>query len=224
MMRRDNKKQLMIYIFILVITCILKMPYITEIIDDYSLIPFNIVVYYSKNNYINFVWLIPIVASSFILTSTLYYKLINFDVRFKNRYRYLLELLKDNLWSSILFALFTTIMQWLIFAIYFKFNIEINEMLCIIIIKYALEIYLLSISILIISLLINNFIYSYVIIISIIIILINSFRVPFFPFVNLYCDYNINIIDIIMVFILVLLIKSIYEKKDLGGAKNEIDC
>ena len=47
---------------------------------------------------------------------------------------------------------------------------------------------------------------------------------PFFPFVNLYCDYNINIIDIIMVFILVLLIKSIYEKKDLGGAKNEIDC
>ncbi len=224
MMRRYNKKQLMIYIFILVITCILKMPYITEIIDDYSLIPFNIVVYYSKNNYINFVWLIPIVASSFILTSTLYYKLINFDVRFKNRYRYLLELLKDNLWSSILFALFTTIMQWLIFAIYFKFNIEINEMLCIIIIKYALEIYLLSISILIISLLINNFIYSYVIIISIIIILINSFRVPFFPFVNLYCDYNINIIDIIMVFILVLLIKSIYEKKDLGGAKNEIDC
>lgn len=223
-MRRYNKKQLMIYIFILVITCILKMPYITEIIDDYSLIPFNIVVYYSKNNYINFVWLIPIVASSFILTSTLYYKLINFDVRFKNRYRYLLELLKDNLWSSILFALFTTIMQWLIFAIYFKFNIEINEMLCIIIIKYALEIYLLSISILIISLLINNFIYSYVIIISIIIILINSFRVPFFPFVNLYCDYNINIIDIIMVFILVLLIKSIYEKKDLGGAKNEIDC
>ena len=161
-MRRYNKKQLMIYIFILVITCILKMPYITEIIDDYSLIPFNIVVYYSKNNYINFVWLIPIVASSFILTSTLYYKLINFDVRFKNRYRYLLELLKDNLWSSILFALFTTIMQWLIFAIYFKFNIEINEMLCIIIIKYALEIYLLSISILIISLLINNFIYSYI--------------------------------------------------------------
>lgn len=223
-MRRYNKKQLMIYIFILVITCILKMPYITEIIDDYSLIPFNIVVYYSKNNYINFVWLIPIVASSFILTSTLYYKLINFDVRFKNRYRYLLELLKDNLWSSILFALFTTIIQWFIFAIYFKFNIEINEMLCIIIIKYALEIYLLSISILIISLLINNFIYSYVIIISIIIILINSFRVPFFPFVNLYCDYNINIIDIIMVFILVLLIKSIYEKKDLGGVKNEIDC
>lgn len=224
MMKKYNKKQLLIYIFILIITCILKIPYIPEIIDDYSLIPFNIVVYYSKNNYINFVWLIPILSSSFILASTLYYKLINFDVRFKNRYRYLLKLLKDNLWSSILFAIFTTVTQWLIFMIYFKFNIEMNEILCVIIIKYALEIYLLSISILLISLLINNFIYSYVIIISIIIILINSFRVSFFPFVNLYCDYNINIIDVIMVFILVLLIKFIYEKKNLGGVKNEIDC
>lgn len=222
-MKKYNKKQLLIYISILVLTCILKMPYIPEIIDDYSLIPFNIVVYYSKNNYINLVWLIPIVASSFILASTLYYKLINFDTRFKSRYRYLLKLLKDSLCSSILFSIFTTITQWLIFMICFKFKIEMNEMLFVIIIKYALEIYLLSISILTISLLINNFIYSYVIIISTIIILINSFRVSFFPFVNLYCDYNINIIDIIMVFVLVLLIKFIYKKKNLGGVKIEID-
>ena len=220
-MKKYNKKQLLIYISILVLTCILKIPYIPEIIDDYSLIPFNIIVYYSKNSYINFVWLIPIVSSSFILSSTLYYKLINFDTRFKNRYRYLLQLIKDNLLSSILFSILTTLIQWLVFMLYFKFNIEINVMLCIIIIKYALEIYLLSISILIISLLINNFIYSYVIIISTIIILINSFRVSFLPFVNLYCDYNINIIDMIILFILALLIKFIYEKKDLGGVKNE---
>lgn len=223
-MKKYNKKQLLIYISILVLTCILKIPYIPEIIGDYSLIPFNIIVYYSKNNYINFVWLIPIVSSSFILSSTLYYKLINFDSRFKNRYRYLLKLMKDNLCNSILFSIFTTLVQWMIFMIYFKFTIEMSSMLCIIIIKYALEIYLLSISILTISLLINNFIYSYVIIISTTIILINSFRVSFLPFVNLYCDYNINIIDIIMLFILALLIKFIYEKKDLGGVKNEIDC
>lgn len=223
-MKKYNKKQLLIYISILVLTCILKIPYIPEIIDDYSLIPFNIIVYYSKNNYINFVWLIPIISSSFILSSTLYYRLINFDTRFKSRYRYLLQLIKYNLLSSVLFSILTTLIQWLIFTIYFKFSIEINVMLCIIIIKYALEICLLSTSILIVSLLINNFIYSYVIIISTIIILINSFRVSFLPFVNLYCDYNINIIDIIMLFILALLIKFIYEKKDLGGVKNEINC
>lgn len=223
-MKKYNKKHLLIYTSILVLTCILKMPYIPEIIDDYSLIPFNIVVYYSKNNYINFVWLIPILTSSFILASTLYYKLINFDTRFKSRYRYLFKLLKNNLWNSILFSIFTTLIQWLIFMIHFKFNIVINETLCLIIIKYALEIYLLSISILVISLLINNFIYSYIIIISIIIILINSFRVTFFPFVNLYCNYNINIIDIVMIFAWILLIKFIYERKNLGGVKNEIDC
>jgi hypothetical protein len=206
------------------ITCILKIPYIPEIIDDYSLIPFKLVIYYSKNNYINFVWLIPIVSSSFMLASTLYYKLINFDTRFKNRYRYLLRLLKENFWSSILFAIFTTVIQWFIFMIYFKFNIEMSEMIYLIIIKYALETYLLSISILAISLLINNFIYSYVIMISIVIILINSFRTSFFPFVNLYCNYNINIVDVIVISILVLLIKFIYEKKDLGGVKNEVDC
>ncbi len=224
MMKKCNKKKLLIYVSILVLTCILKMPYISEIIDDYSLIPFNTIVYYSKNNYINFVWLIPIVSSSFILSSTLYYKLINFDTRFKNRYRYLLKLMKDNLWNNILFSMLTVLIQWLIFMTYFKFNIEMSAILCIFVIKYILENYILSISILTLSLLINNFIYSYVIIISIIIVFITSFRVSFLPFVNLYCNYNINIIDITVLFVLALLIKFIYEKKDLGGGKNEVDC
>lgn len=223
MMKKFNKKQLLIYIFIILITCILKKPYILEIIEDYSLAPFNILIFYSKDNYINFVWLIPIISSTFILTSSLYYKLINFDTRFKNRYRYLSKLLKENLWKNILFTILTILIQWIIFMCIFKFTIQINEMIFLIIIKYILEMYLLSIGILVLSLLINNFIYSFVIIISIILILINSFRLSFIPFVNLYCNYRINIADIILVIMLMLLIRFIYRKKDLGGVKNEVD-
>ncbi len=221
MMKRYDKKKLLLYIFIILIVCILKKPYLPEIIDDYSHIPFNILAFNSKNSYINFVWIIPIISSTFILTSSLYYKLINFDTRFKNRKRYLFECLKENFVQSIWFAMITILMQWFIFMFTFKFTIQINEMVFLIIIKYMLETYLLSSSILFLSLLIDNFIYSYTIVISSVIILINSFKFSFVPFVNLYCNYNINISDALLIIILILFMNFIYRKKDLGGAKYE---
>ncbi len=223
MMRKYDKKKLLLYIFIILISCILKKPYLSEIIDDYFRIPLNILAFSSTNSYINFVWMIPIISGTFLLTSSLYYKLINFDTRFKNRNRYLFECLKENLGQSILFTMITIFIQWFIFMYTFKFNIPINEITFLIIIKYMLETYLLSISILAFSIFNNNFIYSYAIVISIIIILMNFFKLSFIPFINLYCNYNINIIDILLIVILILFIKFIYRKKDLGGVKYEID-
>lgn len=222
MLKKQNKKQLLIYILILLITCILKFPYLPEIIDDSSFIPYNILIFYSKNNYINFVWLIPIITSTFIISSSLFYALMNFDTRFGNRDRYLLKMLKEGFIKNILFSILTIIAQWIIFITIFKFKISLNEALLIVSVKYIIELYLLSIIILSISLLINNYIYPFVINISMVILLINLSKVSSIPFVNLYCNYNISIFDTITVLILIIIIKLIYNKKDLGGVENEV--
>ncbi len=222
-MKKQNKKELLIYALIITITCVLKFPYIAEIIDESTFIPYDILIFYSKNNYINFVWLIPIIANVFIVSSSLYYTLMNFDTRFRNRNKYLLKILKESIIKNVLFALIAIIIQWIIFILIFKFKISLSVVLLTICLKYAIEIYLFSIIIMSIALVINNFIYSFVINISLMILLINSFRLPFVPFVNLYCNYKINIFDTIILLTLIIVIKLIYSKKDLGGIKNEID-
>lgn len=225
MMKKYNIKQLLIYCFMLFITCILKNQYLPEIINDSSsFIPFRILIFYSKNTYINFVWLIPIISSVFILSSSLYYRLINFDVRLKNRQRYLFKLLKESLKQNIFMSIMTIVIQWILFMFAFNFTIEINVDIFQVVIKYIIEIYLLSIIIVFLALLINNYIYSYIITVSTMIILLNSFVVTFIPFINIYCDYTIRFVDVLSIVLLVVSINHIYRNKDLGGVKNEVDC
>lgn len=223
MMMKFEKKQLIIYIFVLTLICALKKPYIPDVISSYSSIAFDIVIFYSKNYYINFIWFIPIATSSFILSSGMYYRLIRFDLRFKNRERYFLKILKTNILNCIIFTILTAVIQWILFMLIFKFNIKIDKVLFLIIMKYATELFLIITIIVFISLMINNFIYSYMLVISLTILLISSLKLEMLPLVNLYIDYNIRLFDILLVCALLYIMRIVYNRKDLGGVRNEID-
>lgn len=218
-----NKKNIVIFIVLLLVVVFLKYPFVDEIIHNSELPFYTTLIATSKNNFVNFIWFIPIMLNIFVVSKDIYYKLINFDQRYKNRHLYFKTKIKENFILHLLISCITAIGQWILFAIILKTNIIIGKMIIIFFFKYVIELYLVSIIILMISLLVSNYIYTFIFILLIIHLLINSVKLFYIPFISLYVKCNLNIIDIFILIELIILTNKIYKRLDLGGIKNEID-
>lgn len=222
MMKKLNKKELSIFIAILLITFALKYPYLSECIQGGETY-YRILIIYTNNYYINVIWLIPILVTTFLVSNVGYDQLLNFEMRYHNRTTYFKEIIKRSFGRSLLFSSLSILIEWLLFTLIMNYPFTFNEVIVNITLKYIIEIYLLSLAIVVLSIIINNYIYSFLGIIAIMFIFIEKFRYFYIPFVSLFADYTLNIINIVILFLLYIVLKKVYNRLDLGGVKNEVN-
>ena len=220
-MKEMSKRYQIAYILILIIIFFLKRPYFNEICQEGGIIPYKILILYSDNLMLNFLWLVPIILNVFIVSKYLYYKLISFDTRYRNRRKYFINIIMNSLKLHIYIASLIILLQWFMCFLTFDIHIEINILLLIIYMKYIIELYLVNIVILIIAMLINNYIYSLIIVLFIILLALQFVNCFYIPFITLYTSYKINFVDILILILLIFIIRRIYINMDLGGIKNE---
>lgn len=218
-----NKKNSILFIIVLALVMFLKYPYLNEIGQDSEFAFYHLLITFSKNNLVNFIWFIPILFNIFVISKDIYYKLVSFDARYHNRNRYWNAKMKENIVQHFLICCITILGQWILFVIFSEVEITINGLLIIFFLKYFVELYLTSIIILVISLLIHNYIYAFIIVLITILLFISSAKLFYIPFVSLYVGYNLNIFNILILIGLIILTRKIYRKLDLGGVQNEID-
>ena len=222
MMKKWNKKELSIFLAILLITFALKYPYLSECIQGNETY-YRTLIIYTNNYYINVIWLIPILVTTFLVSNVGYDQLINFEMRYHNRTTYFKEAIKQSFGRSLLFSSLSILIEWLLFTLIMNYPFTFNEVIVNITLKYIIEIYLLSLIIIVVSIIANNYIYSFLVIIAIIFICIEKFRYFYVPVVSLFADYTLNIINIVILFLLYIILKKIYNRLDLGGVKNEVN-
>lgn len=219
MKRRISKNNIILFFVIIIITCILKYPYLNEILEN-SEWCYKLIILYSNNNYINIIWLMVIIFQIFFITSEYYNRLISFDMRYGNRINYLNKIFKESIIKHILLSSISIFIQWTIFSIIAHTKVTINSITLNIFLKYIVEIYILSLIIIIIAILVKNYIYSFVYSIAISILCLISIKNFWIPFITLYYNYKFNMFNILTLMFLYIFIKYLYKKLDLGGIKN----
>ena len=67
----------------------------------------------------------------------------------------------------------------------------------------------------------DNYIYSFIYTIALMFLLVATTKNFYIPFVTLFSNYRINLINCLFLIILYLIIKRLYNRIDLGGVKVE---
>ncbi len=192
-----------------------------EICEETSVASYYAIVHFTNNTVFNLIWITPIVLNILIISKNIYFELINFDTRYKNRKRYFIKKLKKNFFNHTLMCTITILIQWFTFIFIFNLPIEINFVSFIIFIKYIFEIYLVIILILFLSLMFDNYIYSFISTVALMFLLVATTKNFYIPFVTLFVDYRINLINCLLFIFLYLKAMQLYKRLDLGGVKGE---
>ncbi len=216
-----NRKDMILYSIVLIIVILLKKAYLNEICVQASVASYYTIVNFSNNSIFNLIWITPIVLNILIISKNIYYELINFDTRYKNRKRYFIKKIKKNFFVHILICIITILIQWFTFKFIFNLPIDINLVSLNILLKYIFEIYFIIIIILLFALMFDNYTYSFIYTIALMFLLVATTKNFYIPFVTLFSNYRINLINCLFLIILYLIIKRLYNRIDLGGVKIE---
>lgn len=217
-----NRRDIIIFSFIIIAVTILKVPYVRSIINFMSNQYFCKLFVLNGNEQIaNLIWLIPIVSTVFFISKQSYLCIMNFEVRYKNRKKYFYKLIKDHSIKIIFYNILAILIQYISICFMMNIPIAINGLSVQFIIKYFIELGVFSLTILLISILLKNFIYGFLINISLLCLAMLSLNNSFVPVVSLYMDSYINLYSIISIFILIFLIRKVYTRLDLIGGKNK---
>ncbi len=221
--KKINFSNILIITLFIIIICLLKLTYIASLPSDLYCVFFkSLVIFWGSSQFVNLIWILPILISLFIVSYKYYIKFINFDTRFKNRRKFFNKTIFNLLVYSIICNLFILFSQFFIIGLFQKVEFEYSNVLVIFILKYILENIFIILLTILLSIIVNNYIYSYIIVIIIIISsLIIIEKNNFIPYISLYTNNDINYITVILIIFMIFILKKIYLKLDLGGVKND---
>ena len=195
----NYKKAIMLFLIIIII-CFFKIIYIKDLANiNFTKLVHYFLVFWGNNNFVNLIWLLPILMNLLFVSKKFYLKLMKFDTRYKNRNKFVLNTIKDCLLYSGAFNFFLIITQVAIITFLIKSNISFSIELIKFIFSYILENTFLNFLIIFLALIIRNYIYSLLMVIILCIIMLTI--IPnniYMPFVSLYCTSDINYMTILL--------------------------
>ena len=225
MMKRIDWQKMLSFILIITVICILKNTCISLIdSENYASFVHKILVFWSESQFLNLVWLLPILFSIHIIARKYFFKIYQFDTRYNNRKHFINKLLVICYLSSILFNFLIAVLQVIILSLTTKTSIMINIDVITTFAQYIIECTFLNIVIILCAVYIKNFMYTYIIFLIFIIVslttIINLSLVwenPYLPFINIYYSDKINIITILLTITVLFFIKRLYIRYDILG-------
>ncbi len=224
-MKKIDLKKIIIYILVIVIICFLKKNYIYAIsTGEASTLVKDILIYWGDNQVVNIIWFLPIIFEIFVISKKYFYKLNSFDLRSKNRKKYIKKVLISFIVESFCFILALELSQLFIINFFIPNSLNINIDDLIFILKYVIENIFLIFEIMLVALLFKKLMYSIIFFLILnFIILISSMNLSlistqiYIPFVNIYFGSGNFLVTILIILIGILIIKKIYLNYDIGG-------
>ena len=162
-MKKISLQKVFWYILIIVCVCILKGTYIHAVGgDNYNTFVQNVLVFWDDNQLVNLIWFLPILLSLYLIAKNYFYSMNHFDMRFKNRKRFIYSAIINCITASILFNFLIAVFQVIVLSIVSKTSIIINVAIISFILQYVIENTFLSIIIVLFAMFIKNFMYTYI--------------------------------------------------------------
>lgn len=215
-MKKIDIRKLCIYILILFLFIYLKNGIIS--FEEYNQGIYNVIIFWGEDIFNNIIWLLPIIFTFYVLSKKYFYNLLEFNMRYQNRRRYLKKIFLNFFTDSILFNSFIYIFQIIILLYINKQSFILNSFVLTFLFQYIIEMTLASLIIILVGLLFKTFIYAYIVYIASFLLglmLLNPNQ--YLPFISLYSGVNINVISLIVIIISVVIIKKMYKHYDIGG-------
>ena len=210
-------------IFILMIVCLfiswikaLNSMYFS-LLNSSAVFLYNIYVCPADDLILNIFWSSIIFLQLFIACKNSYYKLINFEVRNKNRSKNTKSVLFDHLLFLFIYCMISTFIQYVFIKKYINISLCCSLEVINVFLKYYIELLVMSFSILLLAIIMKNFTYSFIIHLVIYYILVKSCKYTFIPFFSLYVNSEINIFSIISILAYWFLIRLICKKIEFFG-------
>lgn len=214
--KKIDIRKLCIYILILFLFIYLKNGIIS--FEEYNQGIYNVIIFWGEDIFNNIIWLLPIIFTFYVLSKKYFYNLLEFNMRYQNRRRYLKKIFLNFFTDSILFNSFIYIFQIIILLYINKQSFILNSFVLTFLFQYIIEMTLASLIIILVGLLFKTFIYAYIVYIASFLLglmLLNPNQ--YLPFISLYSGVNINVISLIVIIISVVIIKKMYKHYDIGG-------
>lgn len=225
MIKKIDFRKLLLFSLIIAAICILKNLCI-ESTDSEHYVYFvrQILIFWDQSQFMNLIWLLPIMLSIQIIARKYYFEMQNFDTRYSNRNRYINRLLIRCGLFSIIFNFLIAILQVIVLTLIKNVSITINIEIITILIQYVFECTFLNIIIIFVSMNIKNFMYTYIIFLIFIIVSLTSIvnlglieGSSYLPFINMYFNNKINIVSVLLSILTLFFIKKKYLKYDILG-------
>lgn len=220
-MKFVNKKDFLIYLLILLAVTYLKSIYLSEVyIDNWW---YQALIFFGSDQFVNILWLIPILIQVFFISKKIYVELNYFDLRYKNRNNFLKNIflcfIKEHAIYTTSFIVVQIIGLMILTGIPFKFDVGILELFC----KYYIEIMFYIWVLILVSLVIQKYTISFLIELTLLLVLLNILKSSLFPIISLYYNYSFNFLTLPCICFVLHFIKKIYISRDLlGGIKYDI--
>lgn len=229
MMRKINLRKLILFILIIAIICILKNAFISSIDGEgYAYFIRRVLVSWDESQFLNIIWLLPIMFSIYIIARNHFFKIHHFDTRYNNRKHFINKFLIKCCLSSIIVNFLIAFLQVIVLSLTTKTSIMINIDVVTIFVQYIIESTFLNIVIILCAMYIKNFMYTYIIFLIFIIlsltIIVNLSLVgenPYLPFINIYYSDKINVITILLTIAVIYFIKKLYIRYDILGGVDQ---
>ena len=185
-MKFVNKKDFLIYLLILLAVTYLKSIYLSEVYTDNRW--YQALIFFGSDQFVNILWLIPILIQVFFISKKIYVELNYFDLRYKNRNNFLKNIflcfIKEHTIYTTSFIVVQIIGLMILTGIPFKFDVGILELFC----KYYIEIMFYIWLLILVSLVIQKYTISFLIELTLLLVLLNILKSSLFPIISLY--YN----------------------------------
>ena len=131
-MKFVNKKDFLIYLLILLAVTYLKSIYLSEVYTDNWW--YQALIFFGSDQFVNILWLIPILIQVFFISKKIYVELNYFDLRYKNRNNFLKNIflcfIKEHTIYTTSFIVVQIIGLMILTGIPFKFDVGILELFC----------------------------------------------------------------------------------------------
>lgn len=85
--KKIDIRKLCIYILILFLFIYLKNGIIS--FEEYNQGIYNVIIFWGEDIFNNIIWLLPIIFTFYVLSKKYFYNLLEFNMRYQNRRRYL---------------------------------------------------------------------------------------------------------------------------------------
>lgn len=216
---KRNIKTLLFSVIILLLVIWLKKDSVET--NDYVQFIRYIMVAWSDNLFQNLIWLAPILLTFYVLGKKYFEKLLDFDMRYHNRFQYIKRVLRNFIIESFCFNSILFLFQASFLTLLEHQKVVISFSLMTFFVQYVLEITFALVLLLLLSFFLKTFVYSYLLLIFFIflgLIVLDLNR--YLPFLNLFYGITINPITLLGIIIALLLIIKIYKHYDIGGIES----
>ena len=223
-MKKIDLKKIIVYLLIMMCFCLLKKNYIYGVSNGTVSFVRFILAYWGENQLVNLIWFLPIMFEIYVLSKKYFYKLSHFDMRYRNRKKYVASVLLSFAIESFLFILAIAFAQLTIIGLFTQNKLAINFTDLVFVFQFIIENILLVFTIILFALLIKKLMYSLVVVIIITLVIltltINLALIPnsiYIPFIDIYIGNSNFVLTAIIVLIETILIKKTYLNYDIGG-------